>query len=55
MTDNPQKRRKTVAEKELVNYRALLVKAYEYFELQALNKVNSLVLEKHFYSVQLYS
>lgn len=47
MTDNPQKRRKTTAEKELVNYRTLIVKAYEYFELQALNKVNSLVLEKH--------
>ena len=47
MSDNPQKRRKTIAEKELVNYRTLIVKAYEYFELQALNKVNSLILNKH--------
>lgn len=31
----------------IVNYRPLLVKAYEYFELQAINKVNSLTMTKH--------
>ena len=43
----PQKRRKTVAEQDIVNFRRLLVTAYEYFELQSLNHLNGLVMEKH--------
>lgn len=39
------KRRKVT--RDIINYRALLVKAYEYFELQALNKINSLTMNKH--------
>lgn len=34
-------------QRDVINYRALIVKAYEYFELQALNNINSLVLNKH--------
>ena len=32
---------------EIVNFRPLIVKAYEYFELLALNKINSLTMQKH--------
>jgi hypothetical protein len=41
----PLKKQKT--KRDVINYRALIVKAYEYYELQALNRVNSLVLNKH--------
>ena len=41
----PTKRRKVT--RDIINYRTLLVKAYEYFELQALNKINSLTMNKH--------
>ena len=47
MTEPDSKRRKTVAEREIINFRRLIVSAYEYFELQALNKVNGLILNKH--------
>lgn len=33
--------------RDVIDYRALYVKAYEYFELQAVNNINSLVLNKH--------
>ena len=39
--------KKQKLKRDVINYRALIVKAYEYFELQALNNINSLVLNKH--------
>ncbi len=46
----PELKKKKMLKKihrDLINYRVLLVKAYEYYELQALNKLDDLVLNKH--------
>lgn len=43
----PAKRQKATPQQEIVNFRPLLVKAYEYFELLELNKINGLVMNKH--------
>ena len=47
MQPPPAKRQKGMGQTEIVNFRPLLVKAYEYFELLELNKINGLVMNKH--------
>lgn len=47
MLEPSAKRRKTEPQVEIVNFRPLIVKAYEYFELLALNKINGLAMQKH--------